>query len=116
MFLDDLNKKERTAIEATGDHKSFAKGDRLIEEGVAGKTFFLIKSGRVEVRKRIDDISYKRLVILGPNDLVGEGGFLGIEHRTATVFALTSCDVVEFDREDIDQIITDNPLIGLKIY
>ncbi|MBT3193449.1 MAG: cyclic nucleotide-binding domain-containing protein [Verrucomicrobia bacterium] len=116
MFLQCLNPEEIAAIEKIGILKQFPKGFHLIEEGMVGSSFILILSGTVEVRKGMRGGKYKRLVELGPCDLIGEVGFLGVENRTASVVALDEVEVMEFEREVFSRFIETHPMIGMKAY
>ena len=116
MFFDDLTSNEVEIVEQIGRARVYQKGDYVIQEGSVGSSFTLILSGSVEVRKNFANGKHKTLVELGPCDLVGEVGFLGVESRTASVIALSECEVMEFEREAFDRIIVQHSAIGLKVY
>lgn len=116
MILHNLTQEEMAAIEKAGVLRTFSKGEPIIREGAPGSSFFLILDGVVEVRKGLDSGKYKKLVELGPLDIIGEVCFLGVENRSATVVALEPSQLMEFERAQFDRLITDRPLIGLKLY
>ncbi len=116
MFLQCLSPSDIAQIEKIGCVKQYPAGYHLIEEGVVGSSFILILSGTVEVRKGLRGGKYKRLVELGPCDLIGEIGFLGVQSRTASVVALEDVEVMEFEREVFARLIEANPMIGMKAY
>ena len=52
MILDGLTPEEMQAVEKLATVSVYKQGSLIIEEGKAGTTFFLLRSGRVEIRKR----------------------------------------------------------------
>ena len=116
MFLDKLNQKELHKVEAVGSALWYPAGAAILEEGDSGTCFGVILVGRVEVRKRLAVGQYKVMLELGPCDLVGELGYLGAATRSASVVALTECQVLEFNRTRFESFIEANPAIGVKIY
>ena len=116
MILHNLTQEEMAAIEKVGVARTFPKGAAIIHEGAPGSSFFLILDGAVEVRKGLDSGKYKKLVELGPLDIIGEVCFLGVEIRSATVVALKPTQLMEFERAQFEALIDQRPLIGLKLY
>lgn len=116
MILDGLTPAEMEAVEKIGKVRSFKQGAPIIEEGKAGTTFYLLLSGRVEIRKRLSGGHYKKLAELGPCGVFGEVAFLGVESRSASVIALQDCEALEFDRVETERFMNENPAIGLKLY
>lgn len=116
MFFKDLDAGEIKKVESISIERTYSKGDFLLQEGMVGQSFFLIISGHVQVRKGMRGGKTRKLVELGPGDLVGEAGFLGIEQRLAHVVALTDCQALEFGRERFEKLIMDYPRIGLKAF
>lgn len=116
MILRDLTSEEMAVVERLGCQHQVAQGAWILREGDVGQSFFLILSGRVEVRKNLGQDKYKKLVELGPLDIVGEVCFLGVESRSAGVVALEPTVALEFGRGEFEKLIAVKPLIGLKIY
>ena len=116
MFLNCLSPEEIALIESIGVVKKYPAGFHLIEEGATGRSFILILTGAVEVRKGLRGGKYKRLVELGACDLIGEIGFLGVQNRTASVVAIDDVEVMEFDRDAFTRLIEVHPTIGMKAY
>ena len=116
MFLDDLDQNELEQVENIGVLRKSKKGSAVIQEGSPGTSFALIISGRAQVRKDMRVGQHKSIVELGPGDLIGEVGFLGVETRSASVVAVSDCDILEFSRESLEALIASQPMIGLKLY
>ena len=117
MILRDLTPDEMAAVEKIGIPRVYSRGDVIIHEGTAGTSFFLILSGKVEIRKAIGVGRHKKLVELGPLDIFGEVCFLGsVESRSASVLAAEPTQVMEFQRAAFDTLVAARPAIGLKLY
>lgn len=75
----------------------FETGDVLIHEGEASDHIYIVKSGKVEVSKRlIETLHSHRLITLGPHAVIGEFNMIDQEPRSATVRALVPTTVYEF--------------------
>ena len=116
MFLECLDEDELSMLENIGVQKHCPEGFHLIEEGDSGSTFFLILRGDIEVRKGMRGGKYKILGKLGACDLVGEIGFLCDQKRTADVVAISDVSALVFERVNFAKFITENPIVGMKIY
>jgi CRP-like cAMP-binding protein len=86
--------------------KVVEKGDVIFEEGSAGKTFYYIQSGKVEVKR-----GSKVIAGLGNGQSFGEYALLkdGESTRSATVTALERSVLVELDKERLEEILADVP-------
>ena len=116
MFLEDLTRDEMRLFEAVGKIRSFAPDDPIVREGQPGDSFFMVISGKVEIRKSVGAATYRKLSELGPCGIFGEVCFLGVENRSATVVALQPCKLVEFHRPDFEKFVQIQPVIGVKVY
>lgn len=80
----------------------------LIREGESSKSMYWVQQGQMVVTKK----RQAEEVILGhvyEGELVGEISFLDKESRSATVKALTDCELVEIPQETIDNIFKTQP-------
>lgn len=84
-------------------HRNFAaKGTVVIAQGEVGNTAFLIQSGNVRVyAENADKIT--ELATLGPGQIFGDMALFGDEPRTASIEALTDCNLIVISREMMDQ-------------
>lgn len=92
----------------------FSRGERLIEEGKEGKTFFIIKKGHVSVNIKKGQ-QLKSIKYLTDGDFFGEMSLLTGEKRTATIIAEENTEVLILDREYFAQILNKKPKIADKI-
>ncbi|MBI3113338.1 MAG: cyclic nucleotide-binding domain-containing protein [Rhodospirillales bacterium] len=78
---------------------SFAKGDRLIEQGSQGGDMYFIETGRISVGLEAPGKAPVRLGVLGPGTVVGEIAlYLGLQ-RSASVTAITAGAALKLTRD-----------------
>jgi CRP-like cAMP-binding protein len=94
--------------------RTFEAGEMIFSEFEPGEAFYLIQEGRVELVKVIGDVE-KTLDILQPNEMFGEMAILENSSRSATAIALDRVQVLEFNRQNFEILISGNPQIALKL-
>jgi CRP/FNR family cyclic AMP-dependent transcriptional regulator len=80
----------------------------LIKEGELSNSMFWLQSGQLIVTKKRG----MEEIVLGhiySGELVGEMSFLDREARSATVKAITNCDLIEIPRDTIESIYRTQP-------
>ena len=86
-------------------------GEIIIEQGEAGRGFFILRSGTVEVYK--DNLLLS--VLQFPGTVFGEmADILGSE-RTCSIQAKTHCKLLHIDESNIQQLICERPEIAVRI-
>jgi CRP-like cAMP-binding protein len=109
-----LSDEELTAAAAAFRHLHYSSGERIIVEGEAGSSFFVIDRGEVEVSKTLAGKS-RVLARLMEGQFFGEMALLTGEHRSATVVAATDVDVFTLDKAGFEKILVQNPAIAVEI-
>jgi len=87
---------------------SLAINELLINEGERSSSMYWVQSGQLVVTKRRQNEE----VVLGhifEGELVGEISFLDREIRSATVKAVTTCELIQIPQEAIDNIFKTQP-------
>ena len=89
---------------------SFAEDEVIIREGDDGDAFYLIKSGSVEISVEKDS---KKVVLssLKRGAFFGEVSVLTENSRTATVTAEEDCELVVFNRKNIQGVLQKYPRV-----
>jgi glucose-6-phosphate 1-dehydrogenase len=82
-----------------------AAGDVIVRRGEPGEEMYFLCRGQAEA---VDDTG-RRLNVLGDGDFFGELSLLVRRPRTATVRALTPCDLFVLDRAEFDGLMRDYP-------
>ena len=92
--------------------KQFEPGSVIISEYEPGDCFYLIQSGQVQLVKCVNGAK-KNLDILMPSEFFGEMAILENSPRSATCVAIDNVEVLEFNKENFEVLITGNPQIAL---
>lgn len=99
--------------------REFAAGDVLIEEGAPGTEVFLILKGKAEVYVAVDqlDKSGRRAGIarVSADEILGELAMFDNEPRTASVVAVSDCQVAAMDGRTLSDYMDRNPSQGYWI-
>jgi hypothetical protein len=89
---------------------SFARGDVILREGEPGDRLYMLTSGMVRAfRKDAASGRQLRVADLKEGAFFGEVSILTRGPRTATVAALTPCELLELDRPTLDSIRQTHP-------
>jgi len=89
---------------------SFERGEVIIREGASGSSLYTLTSGRVRAfRKDRDRGKQARIADLKEGAFFGEMSILTGQPRTASVVALTRCELLELDRPTLDDITSRHP-------
>jgi CRP-like cAMP-binding protein len=94
--------------------RTFEPGEMIFSEFEPGDSFYLIQEGRVKLVRVIGDVE-KTLDILQPAEMFGEMALLEDSPRSATAIALDEVQVLEFNRQNFEILISGNPRIALKL-
>src|SRR4029453_14222214 len=92
----------------------YAAGERIIEEGAAGDSFFVVDRGEVEVSKDMGG-ARRTLARLMEGQFFGEMALLTGEKRAATVVAATDVDLFTLDKTGFHDVMVGNPAIAVDI-
>jgi small-conductance mechanosensitive channel/CRP-like cAMP-binding protein len=92
----------------------FASGERIIEEGTPGDSFFIIDQGTVVVSKRMGGVS-REVARLRAGEFFGEMALLTGEQRSATITAHTDVDLFTIDKAGFQDIVASNPAVAVDI-
>ncbi len=81
--------------------RRFVAGQKVIEEGQPGESFFILAEGQVEVTRRVDKRTIT-LARLNHGAVFGEMALISKAPRTATVTAVEDCDLLELKRAALE--------------
>ncbi|MDR0550484.1 MAG: Crp/Fnr family transcriptional regulator [Spirochaetaceae bacterium] len=94
--------------------KAYQNGDIIFAEFETGNKFYLIQSGKVELLKQIGAIQ-KTLAVLSETEMFGEMALLEEAPRTATAIALGDVKLLEFDKNNFQSLVVENPQIAIRL-
>lgn len=109
-----LSDEELTAAAASFRHLHYSTGERIIQEGEPGDSFFVIDRGEVEVSKTLAG-ARRTLARLMEGQFFGEMALLTGERRSATVVAASDVDVFMLDKAGFEKVLVANPSIAVEI-
>src|SRR5436190_11973052 len=110
-----LNEDDRVALAAVVDELKVPVGHTLFQAGDPGDSLFIVQSGQIELF--IKDTAGQRIVLTTAEsgDMFGELAMLDSGSRTATALALTECDVLVLDRDDLILLFQRKPEAALHM-
>jgi CRP/FNR family cyclic AMP-dependent transcriptional regulator len=101
---------------------SFSEGDIIMKEGEVGNTMYVMLEGTVEVVKSLimhgfDDESFGKNKVFTRLDarqhpVFGEIALLEEVDRTATIIAVTDCQLYEINKDDFLKLIESDARLG----
>lgn len=88
--------------------KRLSSGDVLVREGEQSTEMYYVQSGTLAVfkRKGNQDVQIGNII---SGELVGEMSFLDESPRSATVKAMTECELIEIPHEKFHKLMESHP-------
>jgi CRP/FNR family transcriptional regulator, cyclic AMP receptor protein len=109
-LFDTLEPDELTAVAPWFELEEVGPGMKLIGEGTAGYSFFVLRDGTATVS--IDGVEVRTL---GEGDFFGELALLGDGRRTATVTTVSPSRVLVLFGTEFRQLQQEHPEIAARI-
>jgi small-conductance mechanosensitive channel/CRP-like cAMP-binding protein len=107
-LFSSLAADERAALLAVARPVQYAAREAIVRQGQAATSLFVILRGDASVTLAGTDGEVARL---RSGDVFGEMSLLTGEPRTATVTAVTDCDLLEIDAEGFRTVVMTNPSV-----
>jgi uncharacterized membrane protein len=110
-----LNEDDRQALAEVVDELMVTAGHTLFQAGDPGDSLFIVREGAIELF--IKDTAGQRIVltVAESGDMFGELAMLDSGPRTATALALTDCEVLVLDRDDLVMLFRRKPEAALHM-
>jgi CRP/FNR family transcriptional regulator, cyclic AMP receptor protein len=109
-LFEGLSRAELAQLARVSDDVEVPAGTVLCKEGEAGKEFFVIIDGKVEITR-----SGKRVATRGSGEFFGEIALLENTPRMATVTAKTPLRFFVLTRRDFRHLVDVNPRVERKV-
>lgn len=110
-----ISEKDFERFRDIGIRRVFRPGEALFVQGGPIKEIFAIKAGRIRLSKVLEDGTEITLDFRKPGDLVGEEAFCRQVNYPLTAWAMEETMICGFHVRDFNQLILDNPDLGLKL-
>lgn len=107
---EDLEEISRVAVP-----RSYPKGVRVFHEGDHSDACYIVRSGDLRVTREHTDGRAIALATLGPGDIFGELAMLDGEARSASVEALTECQLLALPAADVRRLLRGSSEITVKL-
>jgi len=105
-----LNDDEIAAVASMATRRQVAEGERLVEQGRFGDSFFIVASGRALVY-----IADQYVAAVGEGSAIGEMALIERRPRNATVVAEGDMVVAEFSLKDFRKLLETYPSANTRI-
>jgi hypothetical protein len=92
----------------------YSPGEAIVRQGEEGTELYAIERGEVEILVAPKGGSPVRVGKLGPGAIFGEAALLTGEARTATIVALTECELLAVSRQAFRRVIEQDPSLSEK--
>ncbi len=92
------------------DYRELKEGEVICREGQTSDRIFVLVAGKAEVTRQTEG-EPRTLAFLGGGSIFGEISMLTGAAPTSTVTAVTACDVLEIEREDLNQLARTFPSV-----
>ena len=114
-MFEHLNEDDRVALAAVVDELKVPEGHTLFQAGDPGDSLFIVRVGAIELF--IKDTAGQKIVLTTAEtgDMFGELAMLDSGSRTATALALTECEVLVLDRDDLVLLFQRKPEAALHM-
>jgi len=103
-----LDHDQLTRLASGSRRIRFGRGERIIQQGDAGDSMFILSRGTAEVLAEKEGRSLP-VATLSAGDCFGEISLLTGEPRSATVVAKFDCEVVEIEKETVGLLLREHP-------
>lgn len=113
-LLRSLTPAERDYLADHLKYAPFTAGETITRQGSTAHFLYLLLTGQVEVRRRVDELVRDIAIIQAPG-FFGEMGLLTGEPRAADVIALTDVECYRLDKPGLEQILQERPEIAEEI-
>jgi CRP/FNR family transcriptional regulator len=114
-LFETLNARELEELVAVAVPRSFARGEVIFQEGTQGDVMYVIREGRVIIKREHAGGRTIALTEMGPGDLFGELAIFDEEVRSATAECIVTTKVVALTAGDVQRVLMRNPDIAVKL-
>jgi hypothetical protein len=103
-FFQELSDEDFGRVAQNLVPRTILQGENVITQGERGTSLFLIARGVVAVLVKSGREEPRRVASLHAGDFFGEMALLNAEPRSATVQAVTPCQLYELVKQDVDAL------------
>jgi small-conductance mechanosensitive channel len=109
LFRNSLNAEQREKLAGLSRAIEFPRGSVLMKQGDQASAMYVVMEGAISICIATPGGEQQEVAISATGDVVGEMSLMTGAPRTATVTALTRTRVLEITKEDIADMLKENP-------
>lgn len=110
-----LDIRDRKQISELCTRRRIGPRQVVFHQGDPGREMFIVVSGRLKISVTSEGGRELSFFILDSGDIFGELALLDGERRSATVSAISACELLVLHMADFKRLLKDNHLIGLRM-
>jgi len=114
-LFETLNKREIEELGSVAVPRSFDRGEVIFQEGTQGDVMYVIRKGRVLIKREHAGGRTIALIEMGAGDLFGELAIFDKEARSATAECVAPTELVALTAGDVNRVLMRNPEIAVKL-
>jgi CRP/FNR family transcriptional regulator len=114
-LFSELSEEELRRVADVAIPRSYPKGVRVFHEGDHSDACYIVRTGDLRVTREHSDGRAIALATLGPGDIFGELAMLDGEARSASVEALSDCDLLALSAVDMRRLLAAAPETTVKL-
>jgi len=114
-LFSELSDQDLEQIASVAVPRSYPKGVRVFHEGDHSDACYIVRSGDLRVTREHPDGRAIALATMGPGDIFGELAMLDGEARSASVEALSECELLALPATDVRRLLQASSEITVKL-
>lgn len=114
-LFETLNARELEELGAVAVPRTYERGEVIFQEGSQGDVMYVIREGRVLIKREHAGGRTIALTEMGPGDLFGELAIFDKEARSATAECVEPTQAVALTSGDVSRVLLRNPDIAVKL-
>ena len=114
-LFSELSREDLEQISRVAVARNYPRGVRVFHEGDRSDACYIVRSGDLRVTREHPDGRAIALATLGPGDIFGELAMLDGEARSASVEALSTCELLALPAGDVRRMLQSSSEITVKL-
>lgn len=114
-LFSSLAEKDIESIASVATTRTLRARDELFHKGDDGSQIYIVASGKLKVISTSPEGDDVMFCVLDEGEVIGEVGLLAERKRTATVAAVTRCELIVIDRRDFQALLRSRPEVAFEL-
>ena len=112
-FFSELGSRSLLTLLPAMERRRFTEGSVIVKQGEEGDSFYVIRSGTVQILVERESRPSIPVAVLGANEGFGEMALLADQPRSATVLAQGNVEVWRLPKRAFETLLSENLSLGL---